>query len=732
MESKGRIGVIIPHISSNVEIEFVDTVHKNAAAFGYDTIIISGAINYVDEMLDGVYCKGQTNIYDIILSGDFDGFIFEANIFCSEKQRKIILELLRQKNSPCVTVNYEQPYFTTVSADETALLYLSAMHLIKEHGCKKLYCIGGYKNHLPSEQRIDGFRNAMNESGLYYDDNSIFYGDYWRDVPHKVAVDIAEGKLEKPDGIVCGSDIMAVELCRTLEKSGIRVPYDIKVTGCDGHVFSQTEPVSITTAAGQERILGFQAVKKLLEMLGNDFGNSDIQPELIIGESCGCGENSGKFRNESLLSIREYSATIMELLEYRKTNSHGEIIRRMSECKNIYDVLATFIGCFYMIPTAVKAELCLCDDWCRDMNDPSVYRKSGFSDKIILGIENENNDTMTTFKSGDVFPSLTRQHKPRLIVLSSLHYKGQIFGYVGFTYKKAVQIIFDDFYMSWCDAVSSGLNTLQNHLYKEYINKKIEAFSEFAPVLGIYNKRGLISKLMSLLSENSNMTIELNLVSYVKEERVHYSVPPINSIVNAIRLNNSNFLLVSLNDDMIAVVKTKPEKISEKEFTENILKNVEKFFGSSVNISSERVYITGDIITSSQMFNIESIIQDLENKLKGKIISYGSGSFSYKDKFNELRNEIYTHPEKNWNIENILHSIGLSKSHFHRIYKELFGTNCKDDIISSRLDKVKWYLDNTTLSVAQISELCGYTNSTHLIRQFSGRTGITPSAYRKK
>lgn len=170
-------------------------------------------------------------------------------------------------------------------------------------------------------------------------------------------------------------------------------------------------------------------------------------------------------------------------------------------------------------------------------------------------------------------------------------------------------------------------------------------------------------------------------------ERVHYSVPPINSIVNAIRLNNSNVLLASLNDDMIAVVQTKPEKISEKEFKDNILKNVEKFFSSSVHISSERIYITGDVITASQMFNIESIIQDLENKLKGKIISYGSGSFSYKDKFNELRNEIYTHPEKNWNIENILHSIGLSKSHFHRIYKELFGTNCKDDIISSRLDE---------------------------------------------
>lgn len=240
------------------------------------------------------------------------------------------------------------------------------------------------------------------------------------------------------------------------------------------------------------------------------------------------------------------------------------------------------------------------------------------------------------------------------------------------------------------------------------------------------------SKLMSLLSENSNMTIELNLVSYVKEERINYSVPPINSIVNAIRLSDSNVLLASLNDDMSAVVLPEANKISEKELTENILKNVEKFFGSSVHISSERIYTISAVITPSQMFNIEAIIQDLENKLKGKIIRYGSGSFSYKDKFNELRNEIYTHPEKNWNIKNILHSIGLSKSHFHRIYKELFGTNCKDDIIASRLEKVKWYLDNTTLSVSQISELCGYTSITHLIRQFSSRMGVTPSAYRKK
>ena len=114
MNSKGRIGVVIPHVSSNIDTEFIDIIHKKAAEYGYDTIVISGVINYHDEMLEWTYSKGQNNIYDLILCGGFDGFIFEANIFCSEIQRQRILELLRKKDIPCVTVNYEQPYFPVI------------------------------------------------------------------------------------------------------------------------------------------------------------------------------------------------------------------------------------------------------------------------------------------------------------------------------------------------------------------------------------------------------------------------------------------------------------------------------------------------------------------------------------------------------------------------------------------------------------------------------------------
>jgi AraC-like DNA-binding protein len=75
--------------------------------------------------------------------------------------------------------------------------------------------------------------------------------------------------------------------------------------------------------------------------------------------------------------------------------------------------------------------------------------------------------------------------------------------------------------------------------------------------------------------------------------------------------------------------------------------------------------------------------------------------------------------------------MGLSKSHFHRIYKELFDTSCKEDIITSRMNKAKWLLENTALSASQISDQCGYSNYSHFIRQFTARTDMSPSAYRK-
>lgn len=52
-------------------------------------------------------------------------------------------------------------------------------------------------------------------------------------------------------------------------------------------------------------------------------------------------------------------------------------------------------------------------------------------------------------------------------------------------------------------------------------------------------------------------------------------------------------------------------------------------------------------------------------------------------------------------------------------------------LIKLRLNYSLELLTNKTLSVTEISFLCGYQNVSHFFRSFKEEFGMTPSAYRK-
>ncbi|MBQ7047060.1 MAG: helix-turn-helix transcriptional regulator, partial [Oscillospiraceae bacterium] len=104
---------------------------------------------------------------------------------------------------------------------------------------------------------------------------------------------------------------------------------------------------------------------------------------------------------------------------------------------------------------------------------------------------------------------------------------------------------------------------------------------------------------------------------------------------------------------------------------------------------------------------------------------------TYKERLNKLRRDITIHPENEWSIPDISKQIGISRSHLQRLYRSLFSTSVKDDIISSRIEKAKQLLAHTELRVQEISEQCGYNNENHFMRQFKEKTGITALQYRK-
>ncbi len=96
----------------------------------------------------------------------------------------------------------------------------------------------------------------------------------------------------------------------------------------------------------------------------------------------------------------------------------------------------------------------------------------------------------------------------------------------------------------------------------------------------------------------------------------------------------------------------------------------------------------------------------------------------------ELRAELYRNPSENRSIPELAAQLMLSPSHFQYLYKREFGISCYDDVLSARLERARYYLQNTSLPIMKISELCGYENDVHFIRQFKKRMGCTATQYR--
>lgn len=99
---------------------------------------------------------------------------------------------------------------------------------------------------------------------------------------------------------------------------------------------------------------------------------------------------------------------------------------------------------------------------------------------------------------------------------------------------------------------------------------------------------------------------------------------------------------------------------------------------------------------------------------------------------NAVRSEIYNKPYLQYNVECLANRVGLSRSSFQHLYKQLFRVSVVSDIIKARTDYSAYLLTSTSLSVKEVADMCGYNSDIHMMRQFKSSFGLTPTQYRKR
>lgn len=94
-----------------------------------------------------------------------------------------------------------------------------------------------------------------------------------------------------------------------------------------------------------------------------------------------------------------------------------------------------------------------------------------------------------------------------------------------------------------------------------------------------------------------------------------------------------------------------------------------------------------------------------------------------------LRKEMFANLAENWTIARMSEAVGLSTSHFQRVYTALFGISPTQDLIQKRINMAKYYLGCQDCSVRETALRLGYENEFYFIRLFKKHTGISPGKY---
>ncbi len=107
------------------------------------------------------------------------------------------------------------------------------------------------------------------------------------------------------------------------------------------------------------------------------------------------------------------------------------------------------------------------------------------------------------------------------------------------------------------------------------------------------------------------------------------------------------------------------------------------------------------------------------------------------DKRNQVISDINLQIEKEYmnpllSIDRMADEVGMSAAYICRIYKQYTGNTINETLLGKRMDQARQLLKESSLSVNEVSEKVGFTNSSYFYRAFKKANGITPNEFRRK
>ena len=137
----------------------------------------------------------------------------------------------------------------------------------------------------------------------------------------------------------------------------------------------------------------------------------------------------------------------------------------------------------------------------------------------------------------------------------------------------------------------------------------------------------------------------------------------------------------------------------------------------------------GDYPTTelSVSLDIYKIFTELLNPQSTK----SKGESNYEDSIQTVKEYIAENLNENLTVGALAEIVNMSSSHFSRVFKQQTGFSPYDYILISRLNRAKYLLQVTDMTVSSIAYEIGFNSESNFIYFFTENEGISPGKFRK-
>lgn len=233
----------------------------------------------------------ETEIQYVSTLNDYrvDGILFaggglKAPSYVKEMQR--LLQFMRGRGCAIVSIGWQEFPCVRICNNEIEATKAAAQHLISL-GHRRICYISGPGGITTTELRLEGYKQALKESGIPFDPTLIVQGDYSIQSGLEATNQILRIK-PLPTAVLASNDQMAIGCMRNLKKAGLTIPQDVSIVGVDDIAMAEWVDPPLTTISLHLEELGARGVEYAIKLRNGEINYDSsftVRHELIVRES---------------------------------------------------------------------------------------------------------------------------------------------------------------------------------------------------------------------------------------------------------------------------------------------------------------------------------------------------------------------------------------------------------------------------------------------------------------